>query len=109
MPAKPGARTLLTGSHYDTVINGGKYDGRLGILVGLAVIEHLHRTGRQLPFGLELIGFAEEEGLRFSASYIGSAAIAGNFDHNLLARRDGSAAARVGAGRGSAVRVTITT
>jgi allantoate deiminase/N-carbamoyl-L-amino-acid hydrolase len=86
--AHPTTKALIIGSHYDTVINGGKYDGRLGILVGLVVIEHLHRSGRRLPVGLELIGFAEEEGLRFSASYIGSAAVAGNFDQKLLARRD---------------------
>ena len=81
-------RTLIIGSHYDTVVDAGKYDGRLGILTGLVVIDHLNRTGRRLPFAVELIGFAEEEGLRFSASYIGSTAVAGSFDRGLLARRD---------------------
>ncbi|MBV8743613.1 MAG: M20/M25/M40 family metallo-hydrolase, partial [Xanthobacteraceae bacterium] len=60
-------RTLIIGSHYDTVVDAGKYDGRLGILTGLVVIDHLNRTGRRLPFAIELIAFAEEEGLRFSA------------------------------------------
>jgi hydantoinase/carbamoylase family amidase len=81
-------RTVIIGSHYDTVVDAGKYDGRLGILTGLVVIDHLNRTGRRLPFAVELIGFAEEEGLRFSASYIGSTAVAGSFDRGLLARRD---------------------
>jgi hydantoinase/carbamoylase family amidase len=81
-------RTLIIGSHYDTVVDAGKYDGRLGILTGLVVIDHLCRTGRRLPFAVELIAFAEEEGLRFSASYIGSTAVAGSFDRSLLARRD---------------------
>ena len=81
-------RTLIVGSHYDTVVDAGKYDGRLGILTGLVVIDHLNRSGRRLPFVVELIAFAEEEGLRFSASYIGSTAVAGSFDRGLLARRD---------------------
>jgi hydantoinase/carbamoylase family amidase len=86
--AGPLAKTLVIGSHYDTVVDAGKYDGRLGILTGLVVIEHLHRTGRRLPFALELIAFSEEEGLRYSASYIGSTAVAGSFDRGLLGRRD---------------------
>jgi allantoate deiminase/N-carbamoyl-L-amino-acid hydrolase len=81
-------RTVIVGSHYDTVVDAGKYDGRLGILTGLVVIDHLNRAGRRLPFAVELIAFSEEEGLRFSASYIGSTAVAGSFDHDLLARRD---------------------
>jgi beta-ureidopropionase / N-carbamoyl-L-amino-acid hydrolase len=81
-------RTVIIGSHYDTVVDAGKYDGRLGILTGLVVIAHLNRSGRRLPFAVELIGFAEEEGLRFSASYIGSTAVAGSFDRSLLVRRD---------------------
>ena len=56
------AKRLLTGSHYDTVRNGGKYDGRLGILVPMACVRELHAQGRRLPFGFEVVGFAEEEG-----------------------------------------------
>jgi allantoate deiminase/N-carbamoyl-L-amino-acid hydrolase len=85
----PGAKTLIVGSHYDTVRNAGKYDGRLGILVGLVVIEELVREGRRLPFDLELIAFSEEEGVRFSAPYIGSSAVAGRFDPAMLERKDG--------------------
>jgi allantoate deiminase/N-carbamoyl-L-amino-acid hydrolase len=86
--ADPAARTLIVGSHYDTVLNAGNYDGRLGILTGLVAVEELSRTGRRLPFHLDLIGFAEEEGVRFSSPYIGSSAIAGRFDRAVLMRRD---------------------
>jgi allantoate deiminase/N-carbamoyl-L-amino-acid hydrolase len=85
----PGAKTLIVGSHYDTVRNAGKYDGRLGILVGLVVIEELVRQGRRLPFDLELMAFSEEEGVRYSAPYIGSSAVAGRFDSTMLERKDG--------------------
>jgi N-carbamoyl-L-amino-acid hydrolase len=86
--ADPAAKTLIVASHYDTVINAGNYDGRLGILTGLVAVEHLHRTGRRLPFHVDVIGFAEEEGVRFSAHYIGSSAIAGRFDMRVLQHRD---------------------
>jgi len=86
--ADPTARTLIVGSHYDTVLNAGNYDGRLGILTGLVAVEELRRTGRKLPFHLDLIGFSEEEGVRFSSPYIGSSAIAGRFDRAVLMRRD---------------------
>jgi allantoate deiminase/N-carbamoyl-L-amino-acid hydrolase len=84
----PSARTLIVGSHYDTVANAGRYDGRLGILTALVVAENLVRTKRQLPFHLEVIGFSEEEGVRFSAPYIGSSAVAGRFNAALLRRSD---------------------
>lgn len=74
------AKRLLTGSHYDTVRNGGKYDGRLGILVPMACVRALHRAGRRLPFGIEVIGFAEEEGQRYKATFLGSGALIGQFD-----------------------------
>lgn len=81
-------RTLMTGSHYDTVRNGGKYDGRLGILVPIAAVRRLASRGRRLPFDLEVIGFAEEEGVRFSSTFLGSAALAGRFDASTLELRD---------------------
>lgn len=86
--AAPGAKTLIVGSHYDTVVNAGQFDGRLGILTALIVAEQLRQDGRQLPFHLDVIAFSEEEGVRFSAPYLGSSAIAGNFDESVLARRD---------------------
>ena len=82
------ARTLIMASHYDTVRNGGKYDGRLGILTALVLVEHLKRLGRKLPFHLDVIAFSEEEGVRFASSFLGSRAVAGRFDRKLLKRRD---------------------
>jgi len=63
------APRLLTGSHYDTVRNGGKYDGRLGILVPIAAVRDLAQRKQRLPFGIEVIGFAEEEGQRYRATF----------------------------------------
>jgi N-carbamoyl-L-amino-acid hydrolase len=84
----PAAKRLLTGSHYDTVRNGGKYDGRLGILVPMACVQALRRAGRRLPFGLEVVAFAEEEGQRYEATFIGSGALVGDFDPAWLDQRD---------------------
>jgi N-carbamoyl-L-amino-acid hydrolase len=86
--ATPDAKRLLTGSHYDTVRNGGRYDGRLGILVPIAAVERLHRAGRRLPFGIEVIGFAEEEGQRYKATFLGSRAVTGSFDYAWLDQTD---------------------
>jgi N-carbamoyl-L-amino-acid hydrolase len=84
----PNAKALIVGSHYDSVRDAGKYDGRLGILTALVAAEHLQQTGQRLPYHLDLIAFAEEEGVRFSSPYIGSSAVAGRFDARLLSRRD---------------------
>jgi N-carbamoyl-L-amino-acid hydrolase len=73
-------KTLLTGSHYDTVRNGGKYDGRLGIYEPLACVLALSSTGKRLPFDLEIVAFAEEEGQRYKATFLGSGALTGDFD-----------------------------
>ncbi|NCT83494.1 MAG: 2-oxo-4-hydroxy-4-carboxy-5-ureidoimidazoline decarboxylase [Comamonadaceae bacterium] len=83
-----GAKRLLTGSHYDTVRNGGKYDGRLGIFVPMACVRELHRQGRRLPFGIEVVGFAEEEGQRYKAVFLGSGALTGHFDMGWLEQKD---------------------
>ena len=85
---RPGARTLMTGSHYDTVRDGGKYDGRLGILMPIAIVRHLNERGERLPFHFEVIGFAEEEGVRFKSTFLGSNAIIGQFDLGLLDKTD---------------------
>ncbi len=82
------AKRLLTGSHYDTVRNGGKYDGRQGILVPMACVRELHRQGRRLPFGFEVVGFAEEEGQRYKAVFLGSGALTGHFDMRWLEQKD---------------------
>ena len=84
----PNAKRLLTGSHYDTVRNGGKYDGRLGIFVPMACVRELHRQGRRLPFGFEVVGFAEEEGQRYKAVFLGSGALTGHFDNAWLDQQD---------------------
>ena len=87
-PAAPGARYLMTGSHYDTVRNGGKYDGRLGIFVPLACVRELHRAGKRLPFGIEVVAFAEEEGQRYKATFLGSGALIGHFNPAWLDQKD---------------------
>jgi hydantoinase/carbamoylase family amidase len=84
----PHAKTLMTGSHYDTVRNGGKYDGREGILLPIAIVKHLHERGEKLPFHFEIVGFSEEEGVRFKSTFLGSNAIIGRFDMNVLDKVD---------------------
>ena len=84
----PAAKTLMTGSHYDTVRDAGKYDGRLGILLPIAIVRHLNARGERLPFHLEIVGFAEEEGVRFKSTFLGSNAIAGRFDMAQLDQLD---------------------
>ncbi len=84
----PDAKILMTGSHYDTVRNGGKYDGRLGIFVPMACVRELHRAGRRLPFGIEVVGFAEEEGQRYKATFLGSGALIGHFNNAWLDQQD---------------------
>ena len=87
-PATPGRKYLLTGSHYDTVRNGGKYDGRLGIFVPMACVQQLHRHGKRLPFGVEVVAFAEEEGQRYKATFLGSGALIGDFRPEWLDQKD---------------------
>ncbi len=86
--ADPALPRLLTGSHYDTVRNGGKYDGRLGIFVPMVCVRELHRAGKRLPHGLEVVGFAEEEGQRYKATFLGSGALIGQFDPTWLSQKD---------------------
>jgi N-carbamoyl-L-amino-acid hydrolase len=83
-----GDRWLLTGSHYDTVRNGGKYDGRLGISTPMACVRELARARRRLPFGIEVVAFAEEEGQRYKATFLGSGALTGHFDPGWLEQKD---------------------
>jgi beta-ureidopropionase / N-carbamoyl-L-amino-acid hydrolase len=82
------AKRLLTGSHYDTVRNGGKYDGRLGILAPMACVRELRCQGKRLPYGFEVVGFAEEEGQRYKAVFLGSGALTGHFDTAWLDQKD---------------------
>ena len=87
-PAAAGGRYLLTGSHYDTVRNGGKYDGRLGIFVPMACVQQLHQAGRRLTVGIEVVAFAEEEGQRYRATFLGSGALIGDFKPQWLEQKD---------------------
>jgi allantoate deiminase len=76
-------RTLLIGSHLDTVRDAGRYDGMLGVLVAIGCVERLHDEGRSLPYAVEVIAFADEEGVRFGTGYLGSSVVAGRFDADL--------------------------
>ena len=86
--ANPQAKTLMTGSHYDTVRNGGRYDGRLGICVPMACVRELARAGQRLPFHLEVVAFAEEEGQRYKATFLSSGALVGDFKQAWLDQQD---------------------
>jgi allantoate deiminase len=83
------SKTLLLGSHLDTVRDAGKYDGPLGVLVAVACVQRLHDVGRRLPFAIEVLGFADEEGLRYHTAYLGSKVFAGAFDPDYLVLADG--------------------
>ncbi len=87
-PDGAGTRTLLIGSHLDTVRDAGRYDGMLGVLVGIACLERLRDAGRELPYAVEVLGFADEEGVRYGTAYLGSSVVAGRFDPAALERRD---------------------
>jgi allantoate deiminase len=84
----PHAGTLLLGSHLDTVRDAGAFDGPLGVLAAIAVVERLERDGVRLPFAVDVLGFSDEEGLRFGTAYLGSRAVAGTFTPDLLDLRD---------------------
>jgi allantoate deiminase len=82
------ASTLLLGSHLDSVRDAGKYDGPLGVLVAIAAVQQLHDTDRRLPFALEVLAFADEEGLRYGSTYLGSRALVGRLGEEELQRTD---------------------
>ncbi|MFC7517937.1 hydantoinase/carbamoylase family amidase [Herbaspirillum sp. GCM10030257] len=82
--ADPAAKTLMIGSHYDTARDSSKLKGRLGILLPIAVVRHLHSRGVKLPFHLEIVGFSDSMGLRFNSPFLGSKALAGRFDMRAL-------------------------
>lgn len=83
-----GRDTLVMGSHFDSVRNGGKYDGVLGILVPIACAAELHRRGERARCALEVVAFSDEEGARFQTSFLSSRALVGRFDPAVLGRRD---------------------
>lgn len=85
---QPDGKILLLGSHLDTVRNAGKFDGPLGVLVAIACVQHLNDAKIRLPFAIEVVGFADEEGVRFQSTYLGSRALAGTLNPDELKRTD---------------------
>jgi len=83
-----GAKTLVIASHMDTVVNAGKFDGPLGVVMGLDMLEQLKHNHTALPFHIELIAFSDEEGCRFHTTYLGSKVLTGAFEPALLDKRD---------------------
>lgn len=89
LPAtRPGAKTLLLGSHLDTVRNAGRFDGALGVVLAISCLEKMRRS--DLPFAVEVLAFADEEGVRYQTAFLGSRAVAGTFDEKDLPRADAS-------------------
>jgi allantoate deiminase len=86
---RPGLPCLMLGSHYDTVRDAGKWDGPLGVITAISCVADLNRRGKRLPFAIEVVGFADEEGVRFASTLLGSRAVAGTFDPTVLSTRDG--------------------
>lgn len=84
----PAGKTFVIGSHLDSVINAGKYDGPLGFLIGLDILSELNRQEVSLPFNLEVVGFSDEEGVRYHTTYLGSSVLAGVFEKEWLGKTD---------------------
>ncbi len=84
----PGLPCLMLGSHYDTVRDAGKWDGPLGIITAISCVAALNRRGQRLPFAIEIVGFADEEGVRFASTLLGSRAVAGTFVESVLGGKD---------------------
>jgi allantoate deiminase len=85
---RPGLSCLMLGSHYDTVRDAGKWDGPLGLITAISCVADLHKRSRRLPFAIEVVGFADEEGVRFASTLLGSRAVAGTFVESVLNVRD---------------------
>ncbi|HMH74432.1 MAG TPA: allantoate amidohydrolase [Bradyrhizobium sp.] len=85
---RPGLPCLMLGSHYDTVRDAGKWDGPLGLITAISCVRAMHKRGQRLPFAIEVIGFADEEGVRFASTLLGSRAVAGTFDESVLGAKD---------------------
>lgn len=84
----PGLPCLMLGSHVDSVRDAGKWDGPLGVITAIACVDDLHRRGVRLPFAVEVVAFADEEGTRFGSTLLGSRAVAGTFVESAFAVRD---------------------
>lgn len=114
----PGTPALLIGSHQDSVRQGGAYDGIMGIVLGCLAVEKIHADGQQVPVPVEILAFADEEGVRFPTALMGPRALAGTFDAAALSYRDddgvtlaaaldasGGASARLGSLRRDPARI----
>jgi allantoate deiminase len=88
--SRPGLPCLMLGSHLDTVRDAGKYDGMLGVISAIECIDSLNSKKKRLPFAIEVIGFGDEEGVRFGTTLLGSRAVAGTFDRKALEMKDSS-------------------
>lgn len=84
----PDAAAIMIGSHGDTVVDAGRYDGALGVLSAIHVVEQLHARGTRFDNAIEVICFADEEGVRFHSTFLGSCGVAGTFDRAVLERSD---------------------
>src|SRR4030088_3486554 len=80
----------MLGSHYDTLRDAGNWDGPLGVITAISCVGAMHKRGQRLPFAIEVIGFADEEGVRFASTLLGSRAVAGTFDESVLGVKDGA-------------------
>src|SRR6202789_1939831 len=85
---RPVLPCLMLGSHYDTVRDAGRWDGPLGLITAISCVADLHKRGRRLPFAIEVVGFADEEGVRFASTLLGSRAVAGTFNERVLGSKD---------------------
>src|ERR1700744_1873771 len=85
---RPGLPCLMLGSHYDTVRDAGRWDGPLGVITAISCVADLYKRQRRLPFAIEVVAFADEEGARFASTLLGSRAVAGTFNERVLASKD---------------------
>jgi allantoate deiminase len=85
---RPGSKTFVIASHIDTVVNAGKWDGPVGVIAGLDLLDKLVKDQSTLPFNVELIAFSDEEGVRFHTTLLGSKVVTGSFDESLLEKTD---------------------
>src|SRR6202789_3930761 len=85
---RPALPCLMLGSHYDTVRDAGRWDGPLGLITAISCVADLHKRGRRFPFAVEVTGFADEEGVRFASTLLGSRAVAGTFNERVVASKD---------------------
>lgn len=86
--AEPGLPALLLGSHLDTVRNAGKYDGMLGVITAIELVSRLHQQKKRLPFAIEVVGFGDEEGVRFGVTLLGSRGLVGSWEPDWLDKQD---------------------